>query len=964
MKQVESLNVAIVGGGEAGKAIMDMISSEKFRSLRMKLIGVADLNPDSPGYLFAQEKGVYTAKDYRELYKLKDLNIIIEVTGNENVTDEICRTKPRHIRLIDHIAAHFLLDVFRIEEREIANCKIAPEALRGSEEKLAGVIASITDHMSMIDEKYNIIWTNDVAKEMFGPDLIGGKCYRAYHSNDKPCEPCVAQKCFEDGKIHEQERVINGIHGNKMIFWCTASVASRHRDGRPKMVVEIFRDTTERKQAQKTLQEARDELETQVKKRTAELGRANESLQHEIDERRKAEDLIRRRLMFEKAISAISSRLINISNLDKAIDNSLADIGKISGADRAYLFLFRQDGTVMENTHEWCAEGVSPEIDNLKNLSCKVFPWWTNKLHKGEIINIKDISTMPIEAKAEREILERQDVKSILVLPVNIKGRVAGFLGLDNVREPGGWTDYDLAILRTSSELIGTAFDRKRAKEALQESEERYRTLFDLFPQAIVLTDISTGRLIEVNDEFCRRTKYAREEIIGRTTTELFYSKEERHRFLKAFQESGEIRGLEMDFRAGDDSILHTLMFSRLIRITGESVILTIFVDQTHRKRLEAQLLHAQKMEAIGTLAGGIAHAFNNLLMGIRGNASLMLLDIDPKHPHYKRVKTIEGLVQGGAELTGQLLGYAMEGRYEVKPFDLNELVKKSAEAFGRTKKEITIFLELAEDLFFVEADKNQISQVLWNLYANAADAMPERGKLSLKTTNVRHDTMDCKLNNATSGSYVLLTITDTGMGMDKNTLERIFDPFFTTKEVGRGTGLGLPSVYGIITGHGGHIDVNSERGAGTTFSIYIPASGGKSREHAEPTERFDKGSGTVLLVDDEEIILEAGQELLEAMDYKVLVAGNGKQAIDTYKINRDDIDIIVLDIVMPDMSGGEVYERIKEISPDVKVILSSGYSIDGKAAEIMERGCNDFIQKPFNVNALHHKIREILEKK
>jgi len=362
-------------------------------------------------------------------------------------------------------------------------------------------------------------------------------------------------------------------------------------------------------------------------------------------------------------------------------------------------------------------------------------------------------------------------------------------------------------------------------------------------------------------------------------------------------------------------------------------------------------------------LAGGIAHDFNNLLMGIQGNASLMLLDIDPDHPHYKRIESIQKQVQSGAKLTGQLLGYARKGRYEVKPLNLNELVKESSEAFGRTRKEITIHRELPEDLFTVDADKNQIEQVLWNLYVNAADAMPGVGTLILKTMNATHEDMKRNLGDLSPGHYVRLTITDTGIGMDKKTMERIFDPFFTTKELGRGTGLGLASAYGIIRGHGGYIDVDSEKGAGTTFSIYLPVSEKKARRTTKAAERLVKGTGTVLLVDDEEVILEVGQELLKVMGYRVLIARDGKEAIDVYRNNRDDIDIVVLDIVMPNMGGGEAYDRMKEINPNIKVLLSSGYSIEGQATEILERGCNGFIQKPFNIKALSRKIREILEK-
>jgi len=386
--------------------------------------------------------------------------------------------------------------------------------------------------------------------------------------------------------------------------------------------------------------------------------------------------------------------------------------------------------------------------------------------------------------------------------------------------------------------------------------------------------------------------------------------------------------------------------------------------DITDSKRLEAQFQQAQRMEAIGTLAGGIAHDFNNLLMGIQGYVSLMLVDIDSTHPHYKRLKNIESQVQSGAQLASNLLGYARKGRYEVKLLNLNQLVKETSDTLGRTRKDITIHRELAKDLFAVKADQGQIEQILFNLYVNAADAMPGGGNLVLKTMNTSHKDMKGKLYDPKPGNYVLLTVTDTGIGMSKKTMERIFDPFFTTKEKGRGTGLGLASAYGIIKSHGGYIDVESKRRQGTTFSVYLPASEKKVRKVVKVAERFTKGTGTVLLVDDEEVILEVGRELLETMGYRVLIAKNGKEAVRVYRKNQDDIDIVLLDMVMPNMGGGEAYDRMKEINPDIKALLSSGFSIDGEASEILERGCNGFIQKPFTMKELSGKIREILDKK
>ena len=385
--------------------------------------------------------------------------------------------------------------------------------------------------------------------------------------------------------------------------------------------------------------------------------------------------------------------------------------------------------------------------------------------------------------------------------------------------------------------------------------------------------------------------------------------------------------------------------------------------SEDEKKKLEVQFQYAQKIEAIGTLASGIAHNFNNILMGIQGNVSIMLLHTDASHQHYKRLKTIENSVQKASALTSQLLGYARAGTYEIKPIDLNQLLQEISHTFAMTKKEIRVHLDLDKDIFVIRGDHIQIKQVLLNLYVNAADAMPKGGDLSIKTTRVTHKDMAGRGYPVKPGDYVLLTINDTGVGMGKDTMERAFDPFFTTKGISRGTGLGLASAYGIVKAHGGYIDVSSKVGHGTTFYVYLPRSGMKAAEEELPG-RILKGEETVLLVDDEDVIIDIGQEMLEELGYKVLVAGGGKEAVKIYEENKDTIDIVILDIVMPDMIGAETYDRIKKINPDAKVLLSSGYGIDGQAEDIVARGCDGFIQKPFSLENLSKELRGILDKR
>jgi len=400
------------------------------------------------------------------------------------------------------------------------------------------------------------------------------------------------------------------------------------------------------------------------------------------------------------------------------------------------------------------------------------------------------------------------------------------------------------------------------------------------------------------------------------------------------------------------------------VRDDGNETIVVILDDISLRKEMQAKLIQAQKMEAIGTLAGGTAHDFNNLLMGMQGYISLMLMDIEPTHPHYKKLKAIEDQVESGAELTRQLLDFARGGKYEVKSININELITKTSNMFGRTKKEIKIHRKYQKGIWTVEVDPGQIEQALLNFYVNAWQAMSKGGDLDLQTENITLDESYVKHFKIEPGNYVKVSISDTGLGMDEKTKERIFEPFFTTKVMGRGTGLGLASIYGIIKNHGGFINVYSEKGKGTTFTTYLPASEKEVARKKESSAEVLKGSETILLVDDEEMVIDVGREMLKSIGYKVVIARSGNEAIGIFS-NAHYLtpapDMVILDMIMPEMGGGETYDKLKEINPQVKVLLSSGYSIDGQATEILNRGCNGFIQKPFNISELSQSLRRVL---
>ncbi len=531
---------------------------------------------------------------------------------------------------------------------------------------------------------------------------------------------------------------------------------------------------------------------------------------------------------------------------------------------------------------------------------------------------------------------------------------------------------------RTNKELIEeNLFLKQRIRELEQMESEHKRAEVKLKQQTDAMEASAEGIAILNEDQIYTYMNEAHARICGYDTSReltgkswrVLYDEDELQRFdqdiMTEFSQKGwwhgEARGKKKNGSTYPQEI-------SLTALNGGGLI-CIVRDITDRKRAEEEnralterLQHADKMEAIGTLAGGIAHDFNNLLMGIQGYTSLSLMNLDSSHPNYGRLKRIEEQVQSGADLTKQLLGFARGGRYEVKPADLNDIIKKTSSMFGRTKKEISIHRKYGNDLWIVEVDRGQMEQVFMNLYVNAWQAMPGGGEIYLETDNTILTGEQALSNAVKAGRYIKISMTDTGTGMDAKTRERIFDPFFTTKEMGRGTGLGLATVYGIIKGHGGMINVYSKLGHGTTFNIYLPASEKEVVKEKTTTGTIARGTETILLVDDEKIVLEVSRELLESMGYLVYAAGSGQEAIAVYMEKRNEIDLVILDMVMPGISGGETFDRLREINPKIKVLLSSGYSITGQAQEILDRGCNGFLQKPFHMEKLSHKVREMLD--
>lgn len=510
----------------------------------------------------------------------------------------------------------------------------------------------------------------------------------------------------------------------------------------------------------------------------------------------------------------------------------------------------------------------------------------------------------------------------------------------------------------------------KRTSE-LEKSRENYRQLTEEINN--VIFEVNTqGVITYVSPVVTSILGHQPKNLVGRNFVDFVYVDD-----LKLTQDAFE------DILAGDSTtphdyrLLNSKQVPKWVRSSSRPVIrdnnlvgirgvLSDIEQEKQAEKEKEELLRRanerQKLEAIGTLAAGIAHDFNNLLMGISGRTSLMLANISPDDVNIEHLQALESYVQSATDLTSQLLGTAQGGKCNPRPIDLGFLVFSSLSMFGRTKKEIEINCTRPESPIISEVDEKQIGQTLLNMYVNAWQAMPNGGRVTVAVSTEVLDNSVCKRYQVIPGDYAKISITDTGTGMDDSTMEMIFDPFFTTKDKHRGTGLGLASAYGIIKNHGGFISVSSEVGHGTTFLVYLPLSKKKAEPVTESENRLIKGSGRILLVDDEMFILDVGKAILKELGYEVVTAPGGREALSFLADHTDGIDLVILDMIMPNMNGSETFDQIRQSHPQLPVILASGYSVDGLAQSILQKGCNDFIQKPFRITELSAKIHRLLD--
>ncbi len=674
-----------------------------------------------------------------------------------------------------------------------------------------------------------------------------------------------------------------------------------------------------------------------------------------ITDRKKATDLIRVRMN----LLEYSAR----HSFDELLQKTLDEVGSLTNSPIGFYHFISEDEKDI-SLQAWSTRTVKEFCQaerNERHYSVEQAGVWVDCIRERKTIVHNDYSSSP-HRKGMPE--GHAPVIREFVVPIMRSGRIVAVLGLGN--KPTDYTEIDVEVASYLADVAWEISDRKRTEETLKERDKQYRKLFEDSMDGVysVLRD---GIITDANSSFCGLFASSREEIVGKDIRELYLDPADRLSFQKEIEEKGFVKDYEVKLRKRDGTRVDCLLTASVHYGKDGSIIgyRGIVRDLTLRKGLQRQLLQAQKMEAVGTLAGGVAHDFNNLLQVTLGYSELLLNNKSDDDPDYSDLWKIYQAAYSGSELVRNLLTFSRKAEPNPVPMNLNHHIRRVEKILRHTiPRMIEIQLELEEDLERINADHAQVEQVIMNLAVNARDAMSEEGKLTIRSGSVTLDDQYCRRHvGAKPGRYVLLSVSDTGQGMDVETMQHVFEPFFTTKELGRGTGLGLAMVYGIVKQHGGHITCHSEVGKGTTFKIYLPAIFGDQEDFAEPSgEMPASGTETVLFVDDEEFVREQGERILTRSGYKVLTAANGAEAVHLYRRQKDQISLIILDLVMPTMGGQYCLKRLLEIDPQTKVLIASGYSPDTSTIEVLGLAAKGFVTKPFRLNELLRQVRKALD--
>jgi two-component system cell cycle sensor histidine kinase/response regulator CckA len=574
-----------------------------------------------------------------------------------------------------------------------------------------------------------------------------------------------------------------------------------------------------------------------------------------------------------------------------------------------------------------------------------------------------------LQAMEDRGEVARNGSRSLdwMGVPLRVNSHTFGALVVQTYSKNIRYGERDKEVLTFVARQLASAVEIKRNELALRRSEARYRSLVQSSVYGIYRSSLE-GRFLDVNPALISMLGYesAEEVLMLDPEKDVFARPEEHARLIDDFRRTGRLDGVELKWKRKDGSTITVRISGRAVSSADEpaDVLEAIAEDVTDRRALEDQFRQAQKMEAVGRLAGGVAHDFNNLLMVISGYAEVILANLPPDHPLHEKGRAIQQAADRATTLTRQLLAFSRKQLLELKIVDVNAIVQDMERLLrpliGENVELVTV---LAPEAAHTRADSGQLEQVLMNLVVNAKDAMPGGGKLTIQTQNILMDESHRRGQQfIRPGRYVMLSVSDTGTGMDKETQSRIFEPFFTTKEKGKGTGLGLSTVYGIVKQSGGYVMVQSEVGQGTSFQIYLPQVEGDIETNAAPApDAASGGNETILLVEDEESVRQLVRDTLSAKGYEVLEADSGEAGLTAANAYKGKIDLVISDVVMPGMSGRDLVKNLARTRPETRVLYLSGYTEDAIVSDGSIESGTAFLQKPFSLQSLSRKVREIL---
>ena len=669
-------------------------------------------------------------------------------------------------------------------------------------------------------------------------------------------------------------------------------------------------------------------------------------------DRERVERDLRRRDAILEAVSRSAERLLLEPTWREAAPSVLEELGTAVGASRAYLFEngVAPDGAVVTSQRaEWVAAGIQPELDNSVMQEMRFADVGLERFEEmvgRDEIFVADVRDLPA---GERPLFEAQGIRAVMTVPVFVEGAWWGFVGFDDCVAERDWTPAEIDALRTAASLVAAAIRRERSEAILRTHEQKLRAVFETALDAIFITN-HRREYVDANPAACELLGVAKRDLLGQRIDD--FAPPERLATMEAEWEEYLAGGPTMSQRLiqrADGEVREVDVSARPHFVPGLNIAFAR--DITDRKRLENELLNAQKLESIGRLAGGVAHDFNNLLTAIGGYTSLLLQRANGDAALAHDLGEISRATERAGELTHQLLAFGRRQVLQPRVFDLNDVLAGVGSLLQRLLGEhVELELRPAPAAATVRADPGQLEQVVVNLAVNARDAMPDGGRLTLSIGEVE----------LPEGTFVELRAADTGVGMDAETLERIFEPFFTTRE--QGVGLGLASVYGIVRQSGGDVSATSEPGGGTTFTVRLPRIDEQpTAEERTPRADTQTGTETILLVEDEDVVRTLTQRVLERCGYTVLSCANGADAIELAGAHAEPIHLLLTDVVMPGLRGHEVAERVVASRPGIKVLYMSGYADEALLGAAAIAG-PALIEKPFAVDTLARRVREALE--